>query len=203
MGTCDTVDRTDVQRLAELELFAGADRDLLAAMADRSMALDLEKGRELVREGSVAREFVVILDGHAVVTIGGVPISYIGAGSCFGEMSLIDGSRRSATVTAASAMRIVVFNRDDFLELLTQQPAFCVRVLTMVVGRLRLADAKLAERAGTGSGTPSPVSVSARSGVPAPAGGGAEPVPGGRTDQADGTTGARVASHRHPVGSAR
>jgi CRP-like cAMP-binding protein len=157
------IDSTDVRRLSELELFAGADHDLLVALADRSIAIDVDKGRELVREGGPAREFVVILEGHAVVSLSGVPISYIGAGSCFGEMSLIDGSRRTGTVTAASAMRIVVFNRDDFLELLNKEPAFCVRVLTMIVGRLRLANAQLAERAGAGSGSPSPEPAPARS----------------------------------------
>ena len=58
-------------------------------------------------EGSEAREFLVILDGHAAVSVGGVPIAYLGSGSCFGERSLIDGRRRTATVTAAAPMRMI------------------------------------------------------------------------------------------------
>src|SRR4051812_40469278 len=76
--TCDTIGNTDVHRLTELELFAGADGELLATVADRSVGLDIEKGRELVSEGSEAREFVVVLDGHAAVSVGGVPIAYLG-----------------------------------------------------------------------------------------------------------------------------
>jgi CRP-like cAMP-binding protein len=161
--TYDPIGNTDVHRLAELELFADADGELLAAVADRSVGLDVEKGRELVSEGSEAREFVVVLDGHAAVSVGGVPIAYLGAGSCFGEMSLIDGRRRTATVTAASPMRVVVFSREDFLVLLAQEPAFCMRILTMVVGRLRLANAQLAERADTDSRAPGPELGSVRS----------------------------------------
>jgi CRP/FNR family transcriptional regulator, cyclic AMP receptor protein len=132
-------------------------------VAERSVALDVAKGRELVIEGSEAREFVVILDGHAAVSVAGVPIAYLGAGSCFGEMSLIDGRRRTATVTAASPMQVIVFSREDFLVLLMQEPAFCMRILAMVVGRLRLANSQLAERADAGTGPPSPGPGSARS----------------------------------------
>jgi len=161
--TCpDATGDTDVRRLAGLDLFTGADRALLESVAARSVALEVDKGRELVREGGEAREFVVILDGHAAVSIAGVPISYVGAGSCFGEMSLIDGRGRTATVTAESSMRVVVISREDFLVLL-QEPTFCMRILTMVVGRLRLANSQLAERAETGPGSPSPGSGSARS----------------------------------------
>ena len=153
---------TDVRRLAGLDLFTGADRALLESVATRSVALEVDKGRELVREGGEAREFVVILDGHAAVSIGGVPVSYVGAGSCFGEMSLIDGRTRTATVTAASPMRVVVISREDFLVLL-QEPSFCLRILTMVVGRLRLANAQLAERADVDPGSPSSRVGAARS----------------------------------------
>jgi CRP/FNR family transcriptional regulator, cyclic AMP receptor protein len=160
---CEPITGAEVDRLAELELFAGADGDLLAAVADRSVGLEVAKGRELISEGSDAREFVVILDGHAAVSVAGVPIAYLGAGSCFGEMSLIDGRRRTATVTAASPMRVVVFSREDFLVLLTQEPSFCMRILTMVVGRLRLANAQLAERTDVEPGAPSPDLGSVRS----------------------------------------
>ena len=184
MGTCDTVDGTDLRRLSELELFAGADREQLGAIARRSMAIEVDEGRELVREGCEAREFVVILDGYAAVTISGVPISYLGAGSCFGEMSLIDGTRRSATVTAASPMRLIVVTREDFLDLLAQEPSFCLRVLRMVVGRLRLADAQLAERAAAGPGSPSSGFGAARS-VTTGARGDPDPSSGGRSDGSD------------------
>jgi CRP-like cAMP-binding protein len=160
--TCDATGGTDVRRLSGLDLFTGADRALLEAVAARSVSLEVEKGRELVREGGDAREFVVILDGHASVSIGGVTISYVGPGSCFGEMSLIDGRSRTATVTAASPMVVVVISREDFLVLL-QEPSFCMRILTMVVGRLRLANAQVAERADADPGTPSSRDGAARS----------------------------------------
>lgn len=132
-------------RLAELHLFSGTDRDLVAAVAERSVEIEVPQGRELLTANTEAQEFFVILDGHASVSIAGVPISYLGAGSCFGEMSLIDGRPRTANLVARSPMRLIVIGGEDFLTLLEQSPAFCRRMLTLVVGRLRLANAKLAE----------------------------------------------------------
>jgi CRP-like cAMP-binding protein len=143
----DSAGATTTRRLAALNLFAGADRALLEAAAERSVELEVPVGRELMRAGADAQEFVVILDGHAEVSIAGVTIAHVGAGSCLGEMSLIDGRRRTADVIARSPMRLIVFSRSDFLFLLEQSPSFCVRVLRMVVGRLRMANAQLAERA--------------------------------------------------------
>ena len=153
---------TVMRQLAALDLFAGADRALLDTLAERCVEIEVPKGRELTSAGAEAREFVVIVDGYAVVSIAGVPISYLGAGSCFGEMSLIDGRARTADVVALSPMRLIVIAREDFLAMLERSPEFCGRVLTVVVGRLRLANAQLAERAEVGSGPPSPETTSTR-----------------------------------------
>jgi len=148
---------TVMRQLAALDLFAGADRALLDTLAERCVEIEVPKGRELTSAGAEAREFVVIVDGYAVVSIAGVPISYLGAGSCFGEMSLIDGRARTADVVALSPMRLIVIAREDFLAMLERSPEFCGRVLTVVVGRLRLANAQLAERAEAGAGPPAPI----------------------------------------------
>src|SRR4051794_15084479 len=161
---------TAVQQLAGLDLFIGADRELLLSVAERSVEIEVPKGRELTTAGTEAREFVVILDGYACVSIAGVPISYLGAGSCFGEMSLIDGRPRTADVVALSPMRLIVISREDFQHLLERSPAFCGRLLTVVVGRLRLANAQLAERAEVGSEPPSSETTSTRSVLDGPVG---------------------------------
>lgn len=155
---------TVVDELAALDLFSGTDRADLAEIAGRGVELDLPAGRFLMRSGSEAREFVVILDGHAEVAIGGRPVSYVGPGSCCGEMSLVDGRRRTADVRALAPMRVFVISRDDFFTLMERSRAFGARMLTVVVGRLRLANAQLAERAETGfAASPSAAAVSARS----------------------------------------
>jgi CRP/FNR family transcriptional regulator, cyclic AMP receptor protein len=138
---------TVLDELAGLDLFEGTDRTLLGDVAARGLELRVPSGHTLMRSGSEARELVVILDGHAEVSIARNPVAYLGPGSCCGEMSLLDGRRRTADVRAAAPMRLFVLSREDFFLLLERSPAFGARMLTTVVGRLRLANAALAERA--------------------------------------------------------
>ena len=67
-------------------------------------------------------------------------------------------------------MRLIVISGEDFRHLLERSPEFCGRMLTLVVGRLRLANAQLAERAEVGSGPPSSETTSARSVIRRPVG---------------------------------
>lgn len=137
---------TALRELMGLDLFVGTDRSLLADVAARGIELHLPEGHVLMRAGSEAREFVVILDGHAEVVLAGSPLAYLGPGSCCGEMSLVDRHRRTADVRAQVPMRVFVLSREDFFLLLERSPAFVTRVLTTVVGRLRLANVALAVR---------------------------------------------------------
>lgn len=158
-----TMQPTKTDRLAGIELFSGSDPSELERVAQRCVELQVTAGRELCREGERAREFVVILEGEALVTIGGRETAHLGRGSCFGEMALIDGRKRTATVTARTAMRVLVFDGDDFRSLLEEFPTFSYRILSLVVGRLRLANSQLSERAGSINRSPSQWSIPARS----------------------------------------
>ena len=155
-----------IQRLAGLSLFAGADRAALELIAERCAEVGIPTGAELCHEGGPAGEFVVIVDGRALVSRDGHAIAYLGPGSGFGEMALMDGDTRTATLTALMPMRVLVFDADDFHVLIEELPWFCARLLTMVIGRLRLANAQISERAGTNRGSPSRRSHPARSDNP-------------------------------------
>lgn len=134
--------------LAGMELFAGVTAPDLERVARNCVNVQVQAGHELCHEGQQAREFVVILDGEAVVTVDGRPTAHLGAGSCFGEMALVDGHNRTATVSAHTDMDVVVFDGDDFRALLEEVPVFTMRVLGVVIGRLRLANSQLAQLSG-------------------------------------------------------
>lgn len=158
-----TTHPSKTDRLAGIELFAGAAQADLDRVAERCAELDVAPGRELCREGERAREFVVILEGEAMVTIGGRDTAHLGRGSCFGEMALIDGRKRTATVVACTPMRVLIFDGDDFRTLLEEFPSFSFRILSLVVGRLRLANSQLSERDGSINRSPSQWSTPTRS----------------------------------------
>ena len=80
--------------------------------------------RELVHEGSPGRDAFLVLEGTARVTAAGRLLAHVGPGDFVGEMALLDGGRRSASVTADSAMRVLAFDAPAFAALL-DDPAFC------------------------------------------------------------------------------
>ena len=72
-----------------------------------------------------------------------VLLSNLGPGEFFGEMSLLDGLPRSASVVALEDSEVLVLNRKDFLELIRNLPEIALRILTEMSKRLRSADQKI------------------------------------------------------------
>jgi CRP/FNR family transcriptional regulator/CRP/FNR family cyclic AMP-dependent transcriptional regulator len=66
-------------------------------------------------------------------------IAIVGPGDCFGELSLLDGGPRTATVTATSDMSLLVLSEWVFRGLLHQHPSIAMKTLSTLAGRLRLA----------------------------------------------------------------
>ncbi len=72
-----------------------------------------------------------------------VLLSNLGPGEFFGEMSLLDGLPRSASVVALEDSEVLILNRKDFLELIRSHPEIALRILTVMSRRLRSADQKI------------------------------------------------------------
>ena len=68
-------------------------------------------------------------------------------GECFGEMALLDGSRRSASATALEALETVVLMRDDFLDFLTENPQVAADITNLLAQRLRNVNQMLVDTA--------------------------------------------------------
>lgn len=133
-----------VRLLQEVPLFAGLGRrhlDLVARDADQVTA---EAGQPLTRQGGLGHEFLLIVEGRARVERDGTVLARLGAGDCLGEMSVIDGRPRSATVIAEGPMSLLAIHTRSFGELLDTVPAFRRRILTTLCDRLRQADEVLA-----------------------------------------------------------
>ena len=132
-----------IDTLSEVSLFRSCSHSELRELARITTELEAPAGAVLCREGATGSDCFVIVDGEARVTIGGDVITTIGAGGFFGEMALLDGGPRVATVTALSDMRLLVLSRQEFATLLTTVPSVCRRMLAAIGSRLRLADAQL------------------------------------------------------------
>ncbi len=128
------------QQLESIELFGeltGKERKSVSRLMTN---VTVKPGRDLMVEGSVGREFVIILDGEATVRRSGRIVARVGAGDFLGELAVIAGVPRTATVTADTEMNISVLNRREFSSLLDEQPKLARKVLVGAVKRLHSLD---------------------------------------------------------------
>ena len=88
-----------------------------AGSRSRSTSSTSSSGKELARQGEFGQEFFVIVDGTAEVVRDDARIAELGPGDFFGEMALLEEERRTATVRAASPMRVLVMTRQNFRSL--------------------------------------------------------------------------------------
>jgi CRP-like cAMP-binding protein len=129
--------------LAQVHLFSGLSHRQLNRLTKMAREVTHEPGKSVADEGHGAAAFHVVLDGSADVLVHGEHRRRIGPGDYFGEMSLIDGLPRSATVQVSgdAPMRTLAIFRTDFNQLLEDDPTFARTLLVTLCTRLRAAEA--------------------------------------------------------------
>jgi len=132
-----------ISRLEEVNLLEGCSRRQLRAIARISEIVEVPAGTVLSRYGQPGEEFFVILDGHARVEVSPRKRSRLAPGQYFGEMSLLDGGPRSATVIAETPLRLLVIKRRDFSTLLREATDLTQSLLVTLSRRVRHAEAGL------------------------------------------------------------
>jgi len=124
--------------LAEIAIFSELSKKELKAVARLMTPLDLKDGATLTRQGEPGREFMIITAGTAKVLIDGVAVAHLGPGDFLGELAVISGTPRTATVTATSPMSVEVLNRREFMSLLDESSSLGRKILVGAVKRLQL-----------------------------------------------------------------
>jgi CRP-like cAMP-binding protein/Fe-S-cluster-containing hydrogenase component 2/thioredoxin reductase len=128
-----------------LQMFgSGLTPDDLAEMLETAEVRSVKAGEAIIDEGAEGRDIFVIRQGSMVVekAIGGRPIflSYLPAGSYVGEMALLEGGRRTATVRAAIKSEIIRIDGDSFRRLLDRKPDLLARARGDMAARRQLND---------------------------------------------------------------
>ena len=123
--------------LAAVPIFSGCSKRELAIIARASKVVAHKQGTVIAREGERGIGLFLILEGLCLVTIGGKTKAKLGPGDFFGEVALLDGGPRTATVTAASAVKLVGITGWVFRGLLMEHPSIALKTLEAVAGRLR------------------------------------------------------------------
>jgi CRP/FNR family transcriptional regulator, cyclic AMP receptor protein len=130
--------RDDRETVRGLPCLQPCDDESIDTILRLGVACTVSPGQSLTTEGAPGREAFLVLDGTARVTAGGHVIAHVGPGELVGDVALIDNDRRSATVTAESAMSVLVFDAPGFSALL-DDPAVSRAVRRSLAARLRAA----------------------------------------------------------------
>lgn len=126
--------------LREVSLLEGCTARQLRRIARISDVIEVPPGTVVTRKGTPGDRFFVIVDGQARARVSRRQEVPLAPGECFGEMSVLDGEPRSATVVAETALRLLVIERRNFHTLLREAPDLMWRLLVNLSRRVRRAE---------------------------------------------------------------
>ena len=141
-GANRAVEKISIERQL-LQMFgAGLKSADISELVDKAEVVSAKAGQKIVEEGADDKDIFIVRSGSMIVEkeIGGRPVflSYMPAGSYFGEMAVIDGSKRTATVKAAIKSELIKLPGSEFLELLKRKPKVQETALNEMASRREL-----------------------------------------------------------------
>lgn len=131
-----------LDHLASVRLFSACSKKELQAVARASDEIDLPAGRTLCEQGSTGREAFVIIEGTAEVRRNDKKVATFGPGDCVGELALLDHGPRTATVTAATDLKVLVIGAREFAAIIDDVPPIAHKLLKSLASRIRDLDAQ-------------------------------------------------------------
>lgn len=140
--------RSPLLLLRSIPLFAGLPENQVYQIARMAGVRKVPRNTTLVRVGDKTDALYVLVSGSAKVLNRDVEgreviLTLLGAGECFGEMSLIDGSPRSADVVSCEPCELLVIAKSDFAHALSENVDLCLNIMKSLADRLREANRKI------------------------------------------------------------
>ena len=131
-----------VDMLRRVHLFGGLDDDTLGHIASQMKRFDFAAGAHVIEEETSAKfgRMYVIVSGTAEARIADEPLGSLGPGDHFGEMSMLDGGPRSATVVATTDLSTMGMSSWNMRATLREHPDLAVHVIEVLASRLRAAN---------------------------------------------------------------
>lgn len=132
-GAARVVNRISIERQL-LQMFgSGLTKQDVAALVDSAEVMEVRAGETIIEEGADDKDVFIVRRGSMIVekAIGGRPVflSYLPAGSYFGEMAIVDGQPRSASIKASIKSEVIRLPGEGFLALLDKNPELRQRAL--------------------------------------------------------------------------
>jgi CRP-like cAMP-binding protein len=125
--------------LADVSVFSKCTPRQRRTVARHAQIVDVPAGIDLIRQGEPGDALFIILDGKARVVVDDVEVNQVGAAAYFGELALLDGSPRSATVTAVTDVKVAVIGIRMFRTMLREFSDLAEQLLVALAAELREA----------------------------------------------------------------
>ena len=125
--------------LSESSLFSGLSSEELYPVCAIAETVVLAPGRAAIRQGDPGDALFIVASGALSVARDGKTLGQVARGAVFGEVALLDGAPRSATVTATSDAQLLRIGRTDFEALLDEHPEIARGIIRTLLGHLRRA----------------------------------------------------------------
>lgn len=129
-----------LELLRKVPLFQGLSRKDLELVERLTDEIDVPAGKVLIKEGATGHEFFIVVDGSLRVERDGQLLRKLGPGDFAGEIALIDGGPRTATVVADAPSRLLVVGHREFFGLLAEYPDIQIQVLQALARRVRVSE---------------------------------------------------------------
>ena len=126
-----------LELLHRIPLFSSFDGKKLRRLGELADEVDVPAGKVLMRQGESGSDMMVLVRGSVSVERDGERLNTLGAGDFFGEIALVDGGPRTATVTAEEATKLLVVTHRDFHSLMEEFPEVAAEVLNALAHRIR------------------------------------------------------------------
>ncbi len=129
-----------IDLLKKVPLFSSLSQRHLREISKHADQVQVVTGRALAQQGEKGWEFIFIVDGKARVEKNGKVIRRLSGGDFFGEVALIDGRPRTASVTAETDMTVLIVHKTSFNHLLDTIPGLQKKILISLCDYLRRAE---------------------------------------------------------------
>ncbi len=149
--------RTEEERLArvrshleEVELLASLSKAELSKLAAAAGERRYAAGERIMRQGDAGNEFFIVISGEVLTTVRredgrGADLGNFGPGFFFGEMSLLTGEPRRATITAVTDADLIVVGKNEFQEIIAVHPKVAEKLSRAIEKRQAEIEKELAE----------------------------------------------------------
>jgi CRP/FNR family transcriptional regulator, cyclic AMP receptor protein len=129
--------------LSQIDLFAGVPDNVIADLVAVGVRFEEPPGATLIAQGSTSAGLHIVIEGTAEIEVNGVKRAELGSGAYFGEISVLDGKGRSATVLAGrDGLKTFAISPMNLSGLIDKYPSLAKSLMAVLCARIRSLEAK-------------------------------------------------------------